>query len=289
MKRGQGKGKAEITLASFKLNIKTEPPWDAGTCPHNSCINLAKMMEPTLYEIINCIYDKFHRRDLSYLVLVLFLIAISFSISLSSLYYATIIATLLSLVLVYSTAPIYYPASLLNNLSLITNTNFPTPIRLGFSLTSSSSHSVGCNVVLISNVPNILINPPNSPITDHSSWHTTCSLSCDVQAKPQASTTTIPPSSASSSASSITAFFATPPASLDVPADFIAAPFFATDFLKAFFPGLEATQTSVEPQPLITDPLVSDLIHIYSILCCRPGTYKENSLLLLYIETAAEV
>ena len=56
-----------------------------------------------------------------------------------------------------------------------------------------------------------------------------------------------------------TEFFATPPASLG---DFTAAPFFATDFLKAFSPGFEATQTSVEPQLLITDPIVSDLIHV---------------------------
>lgn len=59
------------------------------------------------------------------------------------------------------------------------------------------------------------------------------------------------------SSTTTTAFFATPPASLGVPADFTAGPFFATDFLKVFFPGFGPTQTSVEPQPLITDPVVS--------------------------------
>ena len=52
-------------------------------------------------------------------------------------------------------------------------------------------------------------------------------------------------------------FFATPPASLGVPADFTAGPFFATDFLRAFFPGFGPTQISVEPQPLITNVVVS--------------------------------
>ncbi|KIJ51843.1 hypothetical protein M422DRAFT_157627 [Sphaerobolus stellatus SS14] len=51
------------------------------------------------------------------------------------------------------------------------------------------------------------------------------------------------------------AFFATPPASLNVPADFTAQGLFATDFLKAFFPGFGPSQTSVEPQPIITDPV----------------------------------
>ena len=75
---------------------------------------------------------------------------------------------------------------------------------------------------------------------------------CHVQAK-QAPHPTVP----ASSSSSTTAFFATPPASLGVPADFTAGPFFATDFLRAFFPGFGPTQTSVEPQPLITDVVVS--------------------------------
>lgn len=61
------------------------------------------------------------------------------------------------------------------------------------------------------------------------------------------------------SSTTTTAFFATPPASLSVPADFTAGPFFATDFLQRFFPGFGPTQTSVEPQPLITDPVVSIL------------------------------
>ena len=59
------------------------------------------------------------------------------------------------------------------------------------------------------------------------------------------------------STSTTTAFFATPPASLGVPADFTAGPFFATDFLRAFRTGFGPSQTSVEPQPLITDPVVS--------------------------------
>lgn len=75
----------------------------------------------------------------------------------------------------------------------------------------------------------------------------------DVYAKPP----TKPTVTKSTSTSTTTAFFATPPASLGVPADFTAGPFFATDFLKAFFPGFGPTQTSVEPQPLITDPVVS--------------------------------
>ncbi|KDR69557.1 hypothetical protein GALMADRAFT_104017 [Galerina marginata CBS 339.88] len=58
-----------------------------------------------------------------------------------------------------------------------------------------------------------------------------------------------------STSTSTTAFFATPPASLSVPADFTAGPFFATDFLHAFFKGLGPTQTSLEPQPFITDPV----------------------------------
>ncbi|KAF8589774.1 hypothetical protein K439DRAFT_1612572 [Ramaria rubella] len=56
-------------------------------------------------------------------------------------------------------------------------------------------------------------------------------------------------------AASSSVFFATPPASLKAPADFTAQPFFLTDFLHEFFPGFGPTQTSVEPQPLITDPV----------------------------------
>lgn len=56
---------------------------------------------------------------------------------------------------------------------------------------------------------------------------------------------------------STSVFFATPPASLSVPADFTAQPFFVTDLLKAFYSGFGPSQTSVEPQPLITDPVVS--------------------------------
>ena len=81
----------------------------------------------------------------------------------------------------------------------------------------------------------------------------TVRLNHGVQAEP-APNPTVP----ASSSSSTTAFFATPPASLGVPADFTASPFFATDFLRAFFPGFGPTQTSVEPQPLITDVVVSD-------------------------------
>ena len=74
----------------------------------------------------------------------------------------------------------------------------------------------------------------------------------DVQAEPAPN-----PTAPASSSSSTTAFFATPPASLGVPADFTAGPFFVTDFFRAFFPGFGPTQTSVEPQPLITDVVVS--------------------------------
>jgi sphingomyelin phosphodiesterase len=77
----------------------------------------------------------------------------------------------------------------------------------------------------------------------------------DVQAEPARPNPTVP----ASSFSSTTAFFATPPASLGVPHDFTAGPFFATDFLRAFFPGFGPTQTSVEPQPLITDAVVSGI------------------------------
>lgn len=55
---------------------------------------------------------------------------------------------------------------------------------------------------------------------------------------------------------STSVFFATPPASLNVPADFTAGILFSTDFLKDFFPGFGPTQTSLEPQPKITDPVV---------------------------------
>ncbi|KAF8528594.1 Metallo-dependent phosphatase-like protein [Gautieria morchelliformis] len=55
--------------------------------------------------------------------------------------------------------------------------------------------------------------------------------------------------------SSSSVFFATPPASLDVPADFTAQPFFVTDFLNVFYSGFGPSQTSVEPQPVITDPV----------------------------------
>jgi hypothetical protein len=74
------------------------------------------------------------------------------------------------------------------------------------------------------------------------------------------------PAVPASSSSSTTAFFATPPASLGVPADFTAGPFFATDFLRAFFPGFGPTQTSVEPQPLITDVVVSDDINQFGAM-----------------------
>ncbi|KAF8521774.1 Metallo-dependent phosphatase [Hysterangium stoloniferum] len=85
-----------------------------------------------------------------------------------------------------------------------------------------------------------------------------------AQGKPPSShkpTSSQEPTSSSASAatptqaSTTSAFFATPPASLSVPADFTGQPFFQTDFLKAFFPGFGPSQTSVEPQPLITDPV----------------------------------
>ena len=79
----------------------------------------------------------------------------------------------------------------------------------------------------------------------------------DVQADPGANPT-VPPAATPGSAST-TPFFAAPPASLGVPADLTAGPYFATDFLQAFFPGFGPSQTSVEPQPLITDPVVSVL------------------------------
>ena len=76
------------------------------------------------------------------------------------------------------------------------------------------------------------------------------------------------------SSTTTTAFFATPPASLGVPADFTAGPFFATDFLKAFFPGFGPSQTSVEPQPLITDPVVS-VFDKYKFQTCSKWTWFE--------------
>ena len=85
----------------------------------------------------------------------------------------------------------------------------------------------------------------------------------DVQAEP-APNPTVP----ASSSSSTTAFFATPPASLGVPADFTAGPFFVTDFFRAFFPGFGPTQTSVEPQPLITDVVVSAILINASLKPC---------------------
>jgi hypothetical protein len=63
--------------------------------------------------------------------------------------------------------------------------------------------------------------------------------------------------------SSSSVFFATPPASLGVPADFTAQPFFVTDLLKSFYPGFGPTQTSVEPQPVITDPVVRISSDVY--------------------------
>ena len=88
----------------------------------------------------------------------------------------------------------------------------------------------------------------------------------DVQEEPLAAPNPTVP--ASSSSSTTTAFSATPPASLGVPADFTAGPFFATDFLRAFFPGFGPTQTSAEPQPLITDVVVSgfDVIQFEAML-----------------------
>lgn len=123
----------------------------------------------------------------------------------------------------------------------------------------------------------------------------------DVKANP-ATNSTVPPVSASSTAvassattSSVDAssattsatltstipFFATPPASLGVPADFTAGPFFATDFLQAFFPGFGPTQTSVEPQPLITDPVVS----IFDKSSVSSHCLKINSLELSFLLT----
>lgn len=66
-----------------------------------------------------------------------------------------------------------------------------------------------------------------------------------------------PPTKTTPRSTSSSVFFATPPASLSVPADFTAGVLFSTDFLKEFYPGFGPTQTSVEPQPKITDPVVS--------------------------------
>lgn len=66
--------------------------------------------------------------------------------------------------------------------------------------------------------------------------------------------------SSTSHSSSTSAPFATPPASLSVPAAVTAGLFFSTQFLKEFYPGFGPTQTSVEPQPVITDIVVSPFI-----------------------------
>ena len=97
----------------------------------------------------------------------------------------------------------------------------------------------------------------------------------DVRAKPAANPTVTPSTSA---ATTSTAFFATPPASLSVPADFTAGPFFVTDFLNAFFPGFGPTQTSVEPQPLITDPVVSILINTNFKPCSKMNPINSPTL-----------
>lgn len=44
-----------------------------------------------------------------------------------------------------------------------------------------------------------------------------------------------------------------PPASLSLPASYVAPGFFPTNVFKGFFSGYEATQTSQEPQPQITN------------------------------------
>lgn len=69
------------------------------------------------------------------------------------------------------------------------------------------------------------------------------------------------------------ALFATPPASLNVPADFTAGFLFSTDFLKEFFSGFGPSQTSVEPQPKITDPVVSSKRQTYSN-CISNSTFR---------------
>ncbi|GJJ11789.1 hypothetical protein Clacol_006027 [Clathrus columnatus] len=72
---------------------------------------------------------------------------------------------------------------------------------------------------------------------------------------PSPTHSTKPSSTSSSRTSSVSTHFSTPPASLNVPASFSAGPHFSTDFLKEFYPGFGPTQTSVEPQPIITDPV----------------------------------
>ncbi|KAF8497004.1 hypothetical protein JB92DRAFT_3125839 [Gautieria morchelliformis] len=62
---------------------------------------------------------------------------------------------------------------------------------------------------------------------------------------------------------------ATPPASLDIPADFTAQPFFMTDLLNMFYSGFGPFQTSIEPQPVITDPVGNT---VYPLNLTNPKT-----------------
>ncbi|KAF8514400.1 hypothetical protein JB92DRAFT_3115677 [Gautieria morchelliformis] len=62
---------------------------------------------------------------------------------------------------------------------------------------------------------------------------------------------------------------ATPLASLDVPADFTAQPFFVTDLLNVFYSGFGPSQTSVEPQPVMTDPVGNT---VYPLNLTNPKT-----------------
>lgn len=79
--------------------------------------------------------------------------------------------------------------------------------------------------------------------------------------KPTPSHTTTSHKTSSSHSTSSSAVFSgsTPPASLSVPAAVTAGQFMSTDFLKAYFPGFGPTQTSVEPQPVITDPVTHEI------------------------------
>ncbi|KAF8589284.1 hypothetical protein K439DRAFT_1525920 [Ramaria rubella] len=85
--------------------------------------------------------------------------------------------------------------------------------------------------------------------------HSICIIALAAYLASHACATTIASKPSSAVAASSSVFFATPPAFLNAPADFTAQPFFQTDFLHNFFPGFEPTQTSVEPQPMITDPV----------------------------------
>lgn len=101
------------------------------------------------------------------------------------------------------------------------------------------------HAVRASGIPDVK-GPPNSPDHGH------------PPPKPTPSHTTASHKTSSSHTTSSAVFVgSTPPASLSVPAAVTAGQFMSTDFLKKYYPGFGPTQTSVEPQPVITDPVVS--------------------------------